>query len=265
MSDTAQGPGWWMATDGKFYPPATPPSPPKKKRDQGIWVVMGVIVAVFVVLALIAGSCSGSSSSSTPGTSVPPATYKIEENLPNGFTTVVVTASDAATLRSVFDAIHAQHMGDDSWRLTVRCTTELGHGTLLTASWANTSKGAAQIGVPDTKTIIYQPTGATCVPGAESTTTVAPADAAPTDPPVSDTPPPAPTPAPAPVTEPPSTPAPPPPTTVAAPPPTTAATSSTVSAGAFCSSAGATGVTSTGKPMVCSTTATDSRLRWRAA
>jgi hypothetical protein len=38
-----------------------------------------------------------------------------------------------------------------------------------------------------------------------------------------------------------------------------------VHGGAFCSPAGATGVTSTGKPEVCKTTPTDSRLRWRAA
>ena len=37
-----------------------------------------------------------------------------------------------------------------------------------------------------------------------------------------------------------------------------------VTAGAFCSVAGATGVTSTGKPMVCKTTDSDSRLRWRS-
>jgi len=27
MSDVSQGPGWWQATDGKWYPPA-PPAPP---------------------------------------------------------------------------------------------------------------------------------------------------------------------------------------------------------------------------------------------
>ena len=27
MSDVSQGPGWWQATDGKWYPP-TPPTPP---------------------------------------------------------------------------------------------------------------------------------------------------------------------------------------------------------------------------------------------
>ncbi|MEV7328288.1 hypothetical protein [Micromonospora sp. NPDC093244] len=39
----------------------------------------------------------------------------------------------------------------------------------------------------------------------------------------------------------------------------------TVRPGAFCSRQGARGVTKTGKPMVCTTTATDSRKRWRAA
>jgi hypothetical protein len=38
-----------------------------------------------------------------------------------------------------------------------------------------------------------------------------------------------------------------------------------VHAGSFCTPAGATGVTSTSKPMVCKTSPTDSRLRWRAA
>ncbi|WP_406078002.1 hypothetical protein [Micromonospora sp. NBC_00858] len=38
-----------------------------------------------------------------------------------------------------------------------------------------------------------------------------------------------------------------------------------VTPGAFCKPAGARGRTSTGKLMVCKTSATDSRLRWRAA
>lgn len=42
-------------------------------------------------------------------------------------------------------------------------------------------------------------------------------------------------------------------------------TANVVHPGAYCSSAGATGVTKTGKSMVCKTTSTDSRLRWRAA
>lgn len=57
----------------------------------------------------------------------------------------------------------------------------------------------------------------------------------------------------------PAAPAPAPP--AAAPP----ASAGAVHPGAFCSGAGSTGVTVKGTPMVCTTTATDSRLRWRAA
>ena len=28
MSDTSQGPGWWLASDGKWYPPQNPPPAP---------------------------------------------------------------------------------------------------------------------------------------------------------------------------------------------------------------------------------------------
>jgi hypothetical protein len=38
-----------------------------------------------------------------------------------------------------------------------------------------------------------------------------------------------------------------------------------VRSGAFCSPAGAVGINTSGKAVVCRTTATDSRLRWRAA
>ncbi|MFJ6151011.1 hypothetical protein [Micromonospora profundi] len=51
------------------------------------------------------------------------------------------------------------------------------------------------------------------------------------------------------------------PTTAKPKPPSVA----TVHPGSFCSKQGARGVTKTGKPMVCTTTATDSKKRWRAA
>ena len=56
------------------------------------------------------------------------------------------------------------------------------------------------------------------------------------------------------------------PTLVVLPPaPTPSATHVYVTPGAFCTPAGATGYSKTGKAEVCKTTATDSRLRWRAA
>jgi outer membrane biosynthesis protein TonB len=48
-------------------------------------------------------------------------------------------------------------------------------------------------------------------------------------------------------------------------PPAPAPAPGAVHAGSYCSVAGATGVTTTGKAMACKTSSTDSRLRWRAA
>lgn len=50
-----------------------------------------------------------------------------------------------------------------------------------------------------------------------------------------------------------------------APAPSSGGSLPVVHPGAFCSVAGARGVTTRGTPMACTTTATDSRLRWRAA
>lgn len=56
-----------------------------------------------------------------------------------------------------------------------------------------------------------------------------------------------------------------PPTRKPSPKPTTPAVQQGVTPGAFCSTQGARGLSKTGKPMVCTTTATDERKRWRAA
>lgn len=63
----------------------------------------------------------------------------------------------------------------------------------------------------------------------------------------------------------PSRPASPAPVTSPAPSPSSGGDLPVVHPGAFCSVAGARGVTSAGTPMICKTTATDSRLRWRRA
>jgi hypothetical protein len=55
------------------------------------------------------------------------------------------------------------------------------------------------------------------------------------------------------------------PTAPATAPPTTRAVIQGVTPGAFCSGSGASGVTNTGLAMTCTTSATDSRNRWRAS
>jgi hypothetical protein len=67
MSDVAQGPGWWLASDSKWYPPQSattmapppplPPSKPKKKVYQRVWFWLLMVVVLFFggCVALIAG------------------------------------------------------------------------------------------------------------------------------------------------------------------------------------------------------------------
>jgi hypothetical protein len=68
VSDVSQGPGWWQASDGKWYPPqpaATPPPvapppgpqwggpPPAKKSNKGCLIALAV-AGVIVVLGIVA-------------------------------------------------------------------------------------------------------------------------------------------------------------------------------------------------------------------
>jgi hypothetical protein len=82
MSDVSQGAGWWLASDGKWYPPAQaplpppPPSPPPGSTPPGTapgkrnWKAIGLIVAgVFVALMVVGAVASPSEEpeSASPG------------------------------------------------------------------------------------------------------------------------------------------------------------------------------------------------------
>jgi hypothetical protein len=70
VSDVSQGPGWWQASDGKWYPPqpaaAPPPGPgpqwggppPAKKSNKGCFIALAVVgvialLGIGVVVALV--------------------------------------------------------------------------------------------------------------------------------------------------------------------------------------------------------------------
>ncbi len=66
MSDTSQGPGWWLASDGRWYPPEQSTAPafvatvqpeassPEPKRNKGLhWRKMTWAVLVFNLIMLI--------------------------------------------------------------------------------------------------------------------------------------------------------------------------------------------------------------------
>lgn len=84
MSDTSQGPDWWQASDGKWYPPssaagAPPPpqygAPPPAKKGRGCLigslagigglVVLGVIALIVVIAIVVASSGDDDKTSNT--------------------------------------------------------------------------------------------------------------------------------------------------------------------------------------------------------
>jgi hypothetical protein len=67
VSDTPQGPDWFQASDGKWYPPA-PQQPAKKKKTHGCLKAIGVVGGLFVVLIVIIAVAAGSSSKKTAKT-----------------------------------------------------------------------------------------------------------------------------------------------------------------------------------------------------
>lgn len=78
MSDTQQAPGWWLASDGKWYPPQTPappyaPAPKKRGRGCLIAVLAAVVVLILLIVVVLAAS-GGSKKASTSVTTSKPAT-----------------------------------------------------------------------------------------------------------------------------------------------------------------------------------------------
>jgi hypothetical protein len=59
MTDTAQGPGWHRAYDGKWYPPDVRPSKPKPKRSffhsGWFWILVALVVVAGGCLAAVGG------------------------------------------------------------------------------------------------------------------------------------------------------------------------------------------------------------------
>src|SRR5690348_7940984 len=68
MSDSQQGPGWWLASDGKWYPPQAPNfappvfQKPPKNGPNGCLVALAIVGGLFVLL-IVVGVIAGLASS----------------------------------------------------------------------------------------------------------------------------------------------------------------------------------------------------------
>ncbi len=98
MSDQSQGPGWWIASDGKWYPPdqapavpppetwATPPAgpPPRSGMSTGAVIALVAVVA-FVGLALLSIVALQLLGTEAESTSSKTGTPTEEADLPEGY------------------------------------------------------------------------------------------------------------------------------------------------------------------------------------
>ncbi len=90
MSDSARGPGWWLASDGKWYSPDSPPPPPAPKPAKRRGPLLLVVLIIAIVLLVAAGVALGlrSSDSSTTATT---ATTKQASSSASSATTTTTT------------------------------------------------------------------------------------------------------------------------------------------------------------------------------
>jgi hypothetical protein len=105
VSDVSQGPGWWRASDEKWYPPSTPPPPvaPRERRPSRRARVAGAVVLVLglgIVVYVVASPACGCR---RPG-------YEIGQTaLTSNFAVTVYGCADPQSPASPFDAGPARH------------------------------------------------------------------------------------------------------------------------------------------------------------
>ena len=146
MSDTSQGPGWWRASDGKWYPPDThpqyqPPEPPKappgpiapflpeqpsvmRRGWEGFrrwprWGQIGSVLAVVVILLFLLARLGddeqpvSSDEPTAPTTTLVPATTTSTVVLPAGTDTTVASIVDGDSFK-VADGTTVRMTGIDA-------------------------------------------------------------------------------------------------------------------------------------------------------
>lgn len=238
MSEQAQGPGWWKASDGKWYPPETHPST-QTEHPEGWWLA-------------------------SDGNWYPPESRPEPQADP----TVALRPDPEPTERLV-----VEEEVEEPARRPGRAAPAVGG---LAAAWHGrrglrvatyVAAGLVAIGVIGSLAGDNDEPGQRVPSGLVDTTVATVEDTTTTEPPTTTVPA---TTTSAPAATVPALTA---PTTTTSPTTTPAATTATttrtvqqgVTPGAFCSPAGAVGATVTGVPMECRIEAGDTRARWRAA
>jgi hypothetical protein len=75
MSDVSQGPGWWQASDGCWYPPnlaPRPSTPPGRRRRRIVIAIVAFVVLLGVFFLLSTPDCGCTNPNVTTTTATNP-------------------------------------------------------------------------------------------------------------------------------------------------------------------------------------------------
>lgn len=183
MSDTQQGPGWWQATDGRWYPPeqhpnyvapvAPPPPPPppgvqgytqppaaygapiaptagQPKKNRGCLtaglVAAGILVVLVIVGAVLGGGDDDSTEAEGGGTTTAVASPESGDPVPTVPTTEAPgakPAADAGTRENPLPAGQAHDIGD-GWTVKVAGYNPEGNALVEAANMFNEDPAPGQ-------------------------------------------------------------------------------------------------------------------------
>lgn len=121
MSDQSQGPGWFQASDGKWYPSTPPTAPVSVPRSKPFYRKWWVITLAVVVVLLIIGALSGGSKKKTVSTTAATTTTRSSSSS-SATTTTSTTVPTTTTVAGPHAVGDSAHTGD--FDVTVNAVSE---------------------------------------------------------------------------------------------------------------------------------------------
>ncbi len=154
MSETQEGPGWWRASDGKWYPPsesaAAPPPPPpaaqpyggqpygqppvivKKKGHGCLYAVLGAVGVVVLLVIIVVAAASNSSDKSTSTTAPSGPIHNVGDTARSSdFDVTVYGFTDPVVESGISTASPGQHLVSVDLQVTNRASAQQSFSSLL--------------------------------------------------------------------------------------------------------------------------------------
>jgi len=149
VSDVQQGPSWWQASDGRWYPPEQQPAPPAPKKSGGNFIASVIVLGLIVALVVTCTSLTSSDETD----SAPPSSFTAtvaDIRVVNPATVTVIaeitnTGDTAAVPECRIDVADPSGTYDGWDTFTARAPVEPGATDQMVARLTVTNEGAAWV------------------------------------------------------------------------------------------------------------------------